>query len=515
MSTVKEENVDIKYEKTKLFFDKKNKTYIEFDYDQKITCQKIYDENKDKIIETIKKLYQNLPNEFDLDTELEDDNYYFCLCQEKKIKDNNKLSSTIDLKLSLSHKIYNILYNKTSTAFLCFLPKNKTKTNLRKNAISLFVLEKDIYEDTQDSKLRDNTDKNNISNEIFKGTIYILDPETKNHNFVKKEVVVDLEKITFTKENKVIYSHSIRNYTPFLYESDEYKKYKIKGDKNYLYLMIETSTQNEPLFFSHKKDYFKKFIYAIKCCVNNYKMSLSDLKIDNDIYSTKSGLFAIYHLIIENCFLIKEILSNEEKRKIFIEVFPDRVIGSMIEQILEYKLLNKKEQYLESWTFFKQILSSIQQAENKKNEEKKSKINDKNVKIGELDNILKKVNISKYKEVLKETNEALQKTFSESKNKNNTDINNNFQNNLNKALKEYLKENLFDELFYYLYNLHIYPFFEETNKTLKKGESPENKSELRKKFQLLLALYYFKFFELKFNYLGEKGDSKNTSSLSK
>ena len=82
-------------------------------------------------------------------------------------------------------------------------------------------------------------------------------------------------------------------------------------------------------------------------------------------------------------------------------------------------------------------------------------------------------------------------------------------------MKEYLKDNLFDELFFYLYNLHIYPFFEETNKTLKKGESPGNKSELRKKFQLLLALYYFKFFELNFNYLGEKGDSRTTSTLSK
>ena len=515
MNTVKEENVDTKYEKTKLFFDKKKKTYIEFDYDHKVTCQIIYDENKDKIIEIIKKLNQNLPNEFDLDTELEDDNYYFCVCQEKKIKDNNKLSSTIDLKLSLSHKIYNILNNQTSTIYLCFLPKNKAKTKLRKNAISLFVLEKDIYEDTQDSKLCDNTDKNNISNEIFKGMINILDPETKNQNFVKKEVIVDLEKITFTRENKIIHSHSIKNYTPFLYDSDEFKKYKIKGDKNCSYLMIETSTQNEPIFFSQKKDYFKKFIYAIKCCVNNYKISLNDLKIDNDIYSTKSGLFAIYHLIIENCFLIKEILSNEEKRKIFIEVFPDRAIGGMIDQILEYKLLNKKEKYLESWTFFKQILSSIEQSENKRNEEKKRKSICKNVKIDELDNILQKISISKYKEELNKTNEALQKTFLENKNKNNTDINNNFQNHLNKALKEYLKDNLFDELFFYLYNLHIYPFFEETNKTLKKGESPGNKSELRKKFQLLLALYYFKFFELNFNYLGEKGDSRTTSTLSK
>ena len=104
------------------------------------------------------------------------------------------------------------------------------------------------------------------------------------------------------------------------------------------------------------------------------------------------------------------------------------------------------------------------------------------------------------------------KKENQNQNENNNNYNNNnLQDNLNKALKGLLKDNLFDDLFFYLYNLYILPFFEKIKKNLKEGESPQNKSLIRKKFQLLLALYYFKFFELKFNYLGDKDDIRSAS----
>ena len=103
------------------------------------------------------------------------------------------------------------------------------------------------------------------------------------------------------------------------------------------------------------------------------------------------------------------------------------------------------------------------------------------------------------------------RTKEENAKNNNVSNNNNLQNNLNIALKVLLKDDLFDDFFYYLYNLYIIPFFEIVNKDLKRGESPRNKSSIRKKFQLLLALYYFKFFELKFNYLGNKDDIRSAS----
>ena len=502
-------------EKRKLFFDKSEQFYIEFNLDEKTTCQNIYDDNKEEIIKIIKLLNKDLDKNFDLDIELEDDNYYFCLTQPKVRKENinekDLLSVMIDLKLKLEENVYKILLNNQKS-IICFLGKNKSKINLRKNARSLFVLEKDIYEDTQDSKLQANTVKENISEGVLiKNTIFFY--ENKNKNFVKKDVIIDYEKISITKENKVIYINRIINFKYFIYDSEEFKKNDIKGDKMFGYITFDTNEKESYLFGHKKENIYKKFVNSIKCGLNNYNISLIDVKIDNDIYSTKSGLFAIYHLIVDNCFLIKEILSNVEKRKIFMEVFPEKKIGEIIDIIIEDKSLNKKEEYLESWTNFKQILAYIEPYKENKNKDKKETVN-------EFFKILQKINVNKYKEVLNKTNEALQSILTNikknaNKENGNGNSNNNFQNDLNKALKELLKDNLFDELFYYIYNLFILPFFEKVNKNLKEGESPQNKSLIRKKFQLLLALYYFKFFDLDFHYLGDKDDIRSASMFFK
>ena len=349
-------------EKRKLFFDKSEQFYIEFNLDEKTTCQNIYDDNKEEIIKIIKLLNKDLDKNFDLDIELEDDNYYFCLTQPKVRKENinekDLLSVMIDLKLKLEENVYKILLNNQKS-IICFLGKNKSKINLRKNARSLFVLEKDIYEDTQDSKLQANTVKENISEGVLiKNTIFFY--ENKNKNFVKKDVIIDYEKISITKENKVIYINRIINFKYFIYDSEEFKKNDIKGDKMFGYITFDTNEKESYLFGHKRENIYKKFVNSIKCGLNNYNISLIDVKIDNDIYSTKSGLFAIYHLIVDNCFLIKEILSNVEKRKIFMEVFPEKKIGEIVDKIIEYKSLNKKEEYLESWTNFKQILAYIE-----------------------------------------------------------------------------------------------------------------------------------------------------------
>ena len=150
-----------------------------------------------------------------------------------------------------------------------------------------------------------------------------------------------------------------------------------------------------------------------------------------------------------------------------------------------------------------------------KKKENNENLDNKDKVIDELFNVLKKINIDKYKQVLEESNAALQntmiKTKKENEQNNNIPYNNNLQYNLNKVLKELLKDNLFDDLFFFLYNLYVLPFFESVNRELKRGESTNNKPSIRKKFQLLLALYYFKFFELKFNYLGDKDDIRTAS----
>jgi len=504
MSTEKEKN-DILNTKQKLYFDNKGKEFIEFNLDKETTCQNIYDDNKEKIINLIKSLNKNLPKDFDIDFEVEEGNYFFCLAhkreekKEKKGKEEEKTISTkLDIKLNLCDKVYYIFSNKLE-AILCFLKKNNSKIKLRKNARSLFVEEKDIYEHTQDSKLQKNNSLkgNNSGEKLKKYNIYLFEEKAKN--FVKKEITIDLEKITLTKQNIYIYNSSIKNIKYFLHESEEFKKSGIKGDKMFGYIIIDTNN-NETYLLGLKKGEYINVLNSIKICKNEYDLSMADLKIDNDIYSSNSGLFAIYHLIIENCFVIKEILSNNEKRKIFKEAYPDKSIGNIIDLIIDYKALNKKKEYLESWTFFKQILKYMEPYNDK---DKKGNDNNKD----ELSTVLNKINLKKYEEVLNKTNNALTETMT---NKNNSF---NLQLNLNKALGELLKDNLFDDLFFYLYQLFIKPFLDNIIKDLKEGESPENKSSIKKKFQLLLSYYYYHFFNLNYNYLGEKDNSRTASLL--
>ena len=344
MSSEKKLNNDWISEKRKLYFDKEEKIFLEFNLEPNTTCQKIYEENRENIIEIIKSLNKNVSKNFDLDIELDEDNYYFVLIQPKdknekeKQKENRILPTVMDLKLKLKDNIYNIILNNPKS-ILCFLEKNKSKINLRKNARSLFVLEKDIYEDTQDSKLQDNTVKENFSQEIlFKNTVFLY--EMKNQNFIKKDIVIDFEKVAFNKENKYIYINKIKKFKYFIYGSEEFKEHQIKGDKMFGYIMIDIN-EDESYLFGHKKEnIYRKLCNALKCSINNYRISLIDIQVDNDIYSNKSSLFAIYHLIIDNCFLIKEILSNNEKRKIFIDVFPEKKIGEIIDKILDYISLN-------------------------------------------------------------------------------------------------------------------------------------------------------------------------------
>ena len=503
MSTEKEKDKkDISNTKQKLFFDTKGKEYLEFILEKETTCQNIYEAHKEEIIYLIKSLNKNLPEDFDLDFELEEENYFFSFTykkdEEKGNEEEKKISKKLNIKLDLCDKVYYI-FSKNSDAILCFLKRNKSKIKLRKNARSLFVLEKDIYEHTQDSNLqKNNTLKANNSNEkIKKYYIYLFEEKAKN--FVKKEITIDLEKISFTKQNIYIYNSSIKNLKYFLHDSEDFKKSNIKGDKMFGYIIIDTNN-NETYLLGLKKSDYNNVLNSIKICKNDYDLSIADLKIDNDIYSSNSSLFAIYHLIIDNCFLIKEILSNNEKRKIFKETFPDKRIGNIIDLIIDYKSLNKKKEYLESWTIFKQILKYMEPYNDK---DKKGSDNNKD----ELLNVLNKINLKKYEEVLNKTNNALTETMT---NKNNSF---NLQFNLNKALEELLKDNLFDELFFYLFQMFIMPFFENIIKDLKEGESPESKSSIKKKFQLLLSYYYFHFFNLNYNYLGEKENSRTVSLL--
>ena len=71
INNIESEDIDVK--KIKLYFDRNKQYFIEFSIDKKTNCLNIYSQNKPKFIENL-KLIKDLPEKFNLDEEIENDN---------------------------------------------------------------------------------------------------------------------------------------------------------------------------------------------------------------------------------------------------------------------------------------------------------------------------------------------------------------------------------------------------------------------------------------------------------
>lgn len=510
INNIESEDIDVK--KIKLYFDRNKQYFIEFSIDKKTNCLNIYSQNKPKFIENL-KLIKDLPEKFNLDEEIENDNYYFCISLiETKLNQNNvsKTYPLLDIKLDLDEKIYDLNINNEN-AYLCFFEKNNSKIKLRRKARNLFFLDKDIYANVEQVKIQEkkNIDKN-IKEILYNKNIFFFNNITKN--FVKKEITIDNEKMNFIKDKFEIYINQIKSIIFFLYDSEEFKKADIKGDKMYGYIQIITNKKIYFLFGHKKADLYYKLVNVLTTSLNNFHLTKLLLEIDNDIYYSKCGLFTTFHLIVGKCFSLKGILSNHEKRKIFLSIFPQKKVGEILDKIIEYKSLNKKGKYLESLTNFKQIfvyLNPYREMIKNNNlfQEKYKTKDDIGAQINELIKVLKKVDLDKFQKISDSTNEAVSNLLGNMKKENN--INNDFQKSLNGVLKDFLSEDLFDELLKNIYNSFILPYYNnKIKKNIKKEDTGSDVNLINQKFQFLLAFYYFKFVEMKLYLLGKEEDIK-------
>ena len=167
---------------------------------------------------------------------------------------------------------------------------------------------------------------------------------------------------------------------------------------------------------------------------------------------------------MDNCFVINQILSNEEKRKMFLSVFSEKKICSIIMNILTYKSLIKMDEYLEAWMCFKEILTYIDSYNTK------TQPPNQDQRISEASNEnVKKINM---------VNASLSL----------------FKTEMKRALHEILKEDLFEDVLNSLYKLYIVPYFNEVKNNLEKSSIPTEKPLIREKFQFLLAIYFNRIF---------------------
>ena len=127
----------------------------------------------------------------------------------------------------------------------------------------------------------------------------------------------------------------------------------------------------------------------------------------------------------------------------FFSISPEKKICSIIINILSYKELIKKDEYLEAWMSFKEILAYIESCDSTNSNQKEEKI----LKI------FSQEKINNYKKISEDSNENLKKI-----NGTNSSLSL-FQIEVKKALNEILKFDLFDDIFIELYKIYIIPFF--------------------------------------------------------
>lgn len=457
-----------------LYLDREKINYIQFNLENNISINSIITNYKDILKDKIEPIYK---------VSIEDCHF---LIIENRITKKDDIPSLMEFRVNKKTKLFNLLQNSQNNLF--FLPKKKSSLSDRQKARNKTNVVENNFEDSENDYF------SNKTNEEYISKLYFYFYDSTKQMFTKEKGSVDKNKITIYKSNNIknnieIY---IKNIIKDLYYSDispaPYRKnLPIKGDRPKFY--IEITTHEKTYFFAQFKDTLNlQWENAIKMAITKYKNFNIELNLNIKIESSKTSLFALYNSIINNCFYINKILFNEFKRKMFFHNFPEKKISAIINNIIMYKNLIRKNKYLETWMRFKEILTYIE-SYNINNENKNIIITEDN----KIYNIFTQERIKKYRQISDACNENVKKIKIEESSYNL------FENEIKNALNDIMKENLFDDIFYYLYELYVLPYFGEIKKILEKGSFPDNKPLIRQKFQFLLALYFNQIFNMSVN----------------
>ena len=465
-----------------LFLDRERLNSIQIELDNKINCESIISKNKDSLSDKIYSIYKkNI------------DDCRFLIIENKVNKKNDDIPILMEFKINKKMKLYNLLQNPHYNLY--FLPKRKNTLEERIKARNENMIIENRFESAETNYFMN---KSNVEEYLSKSIVFFYD--SNKQIFTKEKGSIDEQKIIIFKSNtnKEVMEISIKDIIKALYYSENsqvpYRKnFPIKGEKPKFYIEILTNKQTF-YFGQFKENLFFQWENGIKKAMTKYNNFNIDLNLDIKINSSKTALYAVHHSIMDNCFMINKILFNEEKRKMLFSIFPEKKIASIIINILTYKDLIHKSQYLEAWMRFKEILTYIETydpsviSNNSQNQKKNLATQTKPPIDERIKKIFNKNTIIKYKKVSDESNENVKKI-----NMVNASLDL-FKIEMNRALNNILKENLFDDDFNHLYKIYIIPFFKEAKHTLEKSSLPSEKPPIRQKFQFLLAIYFNQIF---------------------
>ena len=473
-----------------LYFDIEKKNFIQFSLNVLTTCESILTNYNDDIKSKITPLYtktkqKKIPNNKSRNSSFQVDisDFDFFIIEEKleSIKDGVTSSLT---RFKINHEVFIIQYFENPCYNLYFLPINKNSVKNNRIKSIGHIMMNELYEDIEKSNY--NLIKKNNDDFLSKTIIYFY--SIKKKKFSKQKGSVDEKKIiiySWSDEKKILMEIFISEIIKVIYIND--------SDNNSIdtpkYIKIHT-INTEYIFAEFKENLFQQWQNAINQAMVIYKNFSAELNLDTKISGEKINKFATNHSIIDDCFILNKIITNDEKRKMFLAEFPDKHISSIFNDIVMYKNLINKNEYFNSWMKFKQILSYI----NYYTDDNKNGDNNNNIICEKEHKIFNEDRLNIYKKIEEESYITFQKINQDPQMSMGS-----FNTVVNDGLKNILDINLFNDLYDDLYNMYIVPYFENEKKNLEEERDTSCKPALRQKFQLLLALYSNQIFNMDTN----------------
>jgi hypothetical protein len=473
-----------------LYLDRERQKFINIELNNDSTIETILNNYRETLIKEITAIYK-----------LNIEEFIFVIIESKINMKKDEIISLTEYKLNKTIKIYLLLQNPQNNIY--FLPKNKRIFPNKKN---YSIPPNNIQSEFE--KAQNNYFLSKPTEEYLSKANFLL-YDNENQIMTKEKGSVDTIKITIFKNGnrdtiEILIKDIIKDYYYSDISTAPYRKnLPIKGDRPKYYIELQTSKRTYFLA-QFKENFHIQWENAIKMAITKYKNFNIELNINMTINSLKLQLQETHLLIMNNCFNIKDILFNEEKRKMFFDCFRDKKLSSIMINILMYKDYIKKNQYLEAWMRFKEIFTYIESYDiNDKNENKNKIITEKN----NINDLFNQEKINKYKQISEAANENVK----------NIKIENPsiflFQSEIKNALNDILKEDLFDDIFLNLYKIYVIPYFEEIKIKLQEGSKLKMKPLIRIKFQFLLALYFSQFSNMNmnnYNYLSNQKNKNNS-----
>ena len=447
-----------KSDKRKLFFDRSRNKYIEFDLEKMQTCLEIYESLHEEIDKNIFEIHKNTIKKID---------FSFIMIKSSSKFDN----SLIEIKLDLEAQLSDLMINKQN--YLCYLPVNKFNINKKRKVRN--NLEEEIHIDRFKDVERNASKDHDLEKYLSNEGIYYFDKEKVQFIYGKGSIDENKFIINYKKNNIEILINDIKKDAYFENKvPPSLQNFSIKYP-NFIF-QIQQNNITHFLGVYKEKSYliWKNAIYSAKIKNNNNSI---DSNFNSDTTNHNYILFVRKQSIPNKCFIINQILENPLKRQIFFDEYKDKKISDIANAIFSYKINIKNNKYIEAWVCLKQIsfyvdFNNIEDDTQKKREkEKYSKIFTQEI-------------IDKYNNVLQQVNESLKKIK-------------NYEKEINNILKNIFEFNLFDNLYYNIFELYIWPYFQDIKKEITIDYKYNKKPNIIQRLHLLVSRYTINYYDMK------------------